>query len=33
MTQLSQPDFYRDVQLGWVATQPVFVQPAPVPVL
>jgi len=33
MTQLSQPDYYRDVQLGWVATQPVFVQPAPVPVL
>ena len=33
MTQLSQPDYYRDVQLGWVATQPVFVRPAPVPVL
>jgi uncharacterized lipoprotein YddW (UPF0748 family) len=33
MTQLSQPDYYRDVQLGWVRTTPVFVQPAPVPIL
>jgi len=33
MTQLAQPDYYRDVQRGWVATQPVFVQPAPVPVV
>ena len=33
MTQLSQPDYYRDVQLGWVATSPVFTQPAMVPAL
>ena len=33
MTQLAQPDSYRDVQLGWVATQPVFTQAAPVPAL
>ena len=33
MTQLAQPDYYRDVQLGWVATHPVFTQAAPVPVL
>jgi uncharacterized lipoprotein YddW (UPF0748 family) len=31
ITQLSQADYYRDVQLGWVATQPVFTQPAMVP--
>ncbi len=31
MTELSQPDYYRDVQLGWVATHPVFTQPAEVP--
>ena len=31
ITQLVQPDSYRDVQLGSVATQPVFTQPAPVP--
>src|SRR5712692_384229 len=33
MTQLSSPDYYRDVQFGWVATQPVFTQPAEVPAL
>jgi hypothetical protein len=33
MTQLAQPDYYRDVQLGWIATQPVFTQAAPTPVL
>ena len=33
MTELSQPDFYRDVQLGWVATRPVFTAPAEVPAL
>jgi uncharacterized lipoprotein YddW (UPF0748 family) len=33
MTQLAQPDYYRDVQLGWVSTAPVFTQPAPVPML
>jgi len=33
MTQLAQPDYYRDVQYGWVATQPVFTQAAPAPVL
>ena len=31
MTQLSHPDFYRDVKLGWVGTQPVFTQAASVP--
>ncbi len=31
ITQLAQPDYYRDVQLGWVATAPVFTQPALVP--
>jgi hypothetical protein len=31
ITQLSQPDYYRDVQLGWVATAPVFTLPALVP--
>jgi hypothetical protein len=31
MTQLSRPDLYWDVQLGWVATQPVFTVPAEVP--
>jgi hypothetical protein len=31
MNQLSRADSYRDVQLGLVATQPVFTQPAPVP--
>jgi len=33
MTQLAQPDYYRDVQLGWVSTAPVFTLPAPVPTL
>ena len=33
MTQLARPDGYRDVKLGWVATLPVFTQPAPVPAL
>ena len=33
MTQLSQPDYYHDVEYGWVATVPVFTQPALVPVL
>ena len=33
MTQLSRADIYWDVQLGWVATQPVFTQPAEVPAL
>lgn len=33
ITQLTQPDHYRDVQLGWVATQPVFTMPALVPAL
>jgi uncharacterized lipoprotein YddW (UPF0748 family) len=33
ITQLAQPDYYRDVQLGWIATQPVFTQPAPAPVV
>jgi len=33
MIELSQPDYYRDVQLGWVATAPVFTQPAMVPSL
>jgi len=33
ITELAQPDYYRDVQLGWVATQPVFTLPAPVPVV
>jgi len=31
MTELSQPDHYDDVQLGSIATQPVFTMPAPVP--
>jgi len=31
MTQLSQAASYTDVQLGSIATQPVFPQPAPVP--
>jgi uncharacterized lipoprotein YddW (UPF0748 family) len=31
MTQLSQPDIYWDVALGWVATKPVFTRPAQVP--
>jgi len=31
VTQLSQPDYYRDVQLGWVQTVPVFTLPALVP--
>jgi hypothetical protein len=31
--QLSTPGFYDDVQLGRVATQPVFTQPALVPAL
>ncbi len=33
MTQLARPDYYRDVQRGWVATAPVFTQPALVPIL
>ena len=33
MTQLSQPDYYRDVALGWIATQPVFTLQAMVPAL
>lgn len=33
MIQLAHPDYYRDVQLGWVATAPVFTQPAPVPLV
>jgi hypothetical protein len=33
MTQLSQPDYYRDVALGWVPTRPVFSEPAEAPVL
>jgi len=33
MIELSSPDYYRDVQLGWVATAPVFTQPAMVPSL
>jgi uncharacterized lipoprotein YddW (UPF0748 family) len=33
MTQLSQPDYYRDVELGWISTRPVFTEPAPVPVI
>ena len=33
MTQLSQPDRYSDVQLGSIATQPVFTMPADVPVV
>jgi uncharacterized lipoprotein YddW (UPF0748 family) len=33
MTQLAKPDYYRDVQLGWIATTPVFTQPAQVPAL
>jgi uncharacterized lipoprotein YddW (UPF0748 family) len=33
MTQLSRPDIYWDVELGWIATTPVFTQPAEVPVL
>jgi uncharacterized lipoprotein YddW (UPF0748 family) len=31
ITQLSQPDFYRDVKYGWIPTQPVFTLPALVP--
>ena len=31
MTQLSRADYYRDVKLGWVGTQPVFTQAASVP--
>ncbi|HKB18077.1 MAG TPA: family 10 glycosylhydrolase [Candidatus Dormibacteraeota bacterium] len=30
-TQLARPDHYQDVEIGSVATQPVFNQPAPVP--
>jgi uncharacterized lipoprotein YddW (UPF0748 family) len=33
ITELSQPDFYRDVQLGWVGTRPVFTAPAAVPLM
>ena len=31
MTQLSHADFYHDVQLGWIGTQPAFTQAASVP--
>jgi hypothetical protein len=31
MTQLSQPAYYSDVQLGRVHTQPVFTMPAQPP--
>jgi uncharacterized lipoprotein YddW (UPF0748 family) len=31
MRQLSRADLYWDIQLGWVATQPIFTQPAEVP--
>jgi hypothetical protein len=31
MSELSQPGYYLDVQLGLVATVPVFTQPALVP--
>jgi uncharacterized lipoprotein YddW (UPF0748 family) len=31
MTQLSRPDRYWDVQLGWVATRPVFTRPPVLP--
>ena len=33
MTELSRPDMYWDVELGWIATKPVFTQPAAIPVL
>jgi uncharacterized lipoprotein YddW (UPF0748 family) len=33
ITELAQPDYYRDVQLGWIATKPVFTMPANVPLL
>lgn len=33
ITELTLIDYYRDVQLGWIATQPVFTAPAPAPVL
>ena len=33
ITELAHPDYYFDVQLGLVATQPVFTQPAPAPVV
>ncbi|OLC25220.1 MAG: hypothetical protein AUG06_06645 [Actinobacteria bacterium 13_1_20CM_2_65_11] len=33
ITQLSQPDYYRDVKYGWIPTQPVFTLPAQVPEL
>lgn len=33
ITQLARPDYYRDVQRGWVPTQPVFTQGAPAPVV
>ncbi len=33
ITELTLVDYYRDVQLGWIATQPVFTSPAPAPVL
>lgn len=33
ITELSQADSYHDVQLGSVATQPVFTQPAPTPAI
>jgi hypothetical protein len=32
-TSGAQSDYYRDVQRGWVATAPVFTQPALVPIL
>jgi uncharacterized lipoprotein YddW (UPF0748 family) len=31
MTELALPDSYRDPQLGWVHTKPVFMQPAAIP--
>src|SRR5712692_10133519 len=33
MTQLSMPDYYRDVKYGWVPTQPVFTLPAQIPMV
>lgn len=33
ITELTLIDYYRDVQLGWIATQPVFTTPAPAPAL
>jgi uncharacterized lipoprotein YddW (UPF0748 family) len=33
MTQLSRPDLYWDVALGWISTKPVFTRPAALPAL